>query len=487
MNLDQARRVFSNFGWGAAGEVAVRIVGLAIAVYLARVLGPSLYGAVGVMLGLVSIFEIAVRGGTGFLGIREVALAPAAIPAMHARIMGLRLALAALCILFFWLATPMIAHWLAVPPALVMLYSLMLLAPALSVAWALRGLERMDVIAWGSILQRLLVLAGVLLLVTDRNTDLLRLPLVEVLSGLLIVLWFRARVSRQYGALSIRFSPRDWRDMSSETLPVTVSNLLAMVYIHGDILLLGWISGTEDAGHFLAAQKIPLTFMVLGALLSRASFPATSRLMADAPARALALHAALYRYLMLFVVPAIVASAFFATKLLEILFGGTFNTAAGALVLLLLTLPVVALTESLKHLLLAHGMAKRLMLGTGITAAVHVLMAIALIPGWHVTGAAVACIAGESTGLGLLLFLTLRACGGVPLRWLTAAPFVAGVAMALALVAGHDWGPVPRLAAAIAAYVGAAVLLRAVSVAEWRVAGHFVVDALERGTSPASK
>ena len=486
-HLDQARRLVSNFGWATVGEVAGRVIGLVIAVYLARVLGASLYGAVGVILAVVGIFEIMVRAGTGLVGIREVALAPASIPAIHARITGLRLTLAALCILLLWVAAPAFAAWLSVPEALVRLYSLMLLASALTTAWALRGLERMDILAWGSIFRRLLMLVAILLLVTNRDAHLLRIPVIEVFTVLLAALWFRLHVSRQYGPLPVRFSPRDWRRMSPETLPMTLSALLALVYVHGDVLLLGWLSDTGNAGRFLASQKIVLTFMVLGVLLNRAALPATSRFMAEFPAQALALHAKLYRYLMLCVVPAIVATGFFAARLLEHTFGEAFTAAAPALVLLLCTLPVVNLAESLKHLLLTRGMAHRLMLGTALAAGTHVLLAIALIPGWHMTGAAIACLAGETAGLGLLLMITARTLGGVPLNRLSLAPFMAGAAMAVVLAAAHDWAALPRVAAGMAAYVAAAGLLRALSAAEWRSAARVVVSALQRRTPPAPK
>lgn len=54
--MDPFQRVFSNFGWSAADELAVRVIGMVIAVYLARALGASLYGAIGFMLALVGIF-----------------------------------------------------------------------------------------------------------------------------------------------------------------------------------------------------------------------------------------------------------------------------------------------------------------------------------------------------------------------------------------------------------------------------------------------
>ena len=75
------RRILANFAWLSVSEFLVRLVGIVI--YLARVLGASGYGELGVVLSLTSIFEILVRAGAGPYGGCKTARNPSAILALR--------------------------------------------------------------------------------------------------------------------------------------------------------------------------------------------------------------------------------------------------------------------------------------------------------------------------------------------------------------------------------------------------------------------
>ncbi|MCG8589534.1 MAG: oligosaccharide flippase family protein, partial [Proteobacteria bacterium] len=227
-----ARRLVGNFGWLAGGEVASRAVGFVIALYLARTLGAASYGAIGIALALAAFLAIGVRAGTAPAAIREVARDPGAVPDLLGRLLTLRLALAGLAIAGVAAALPWLAPTLSAPGVLILLYCLGLVPEALSVGWAYRGLERMDVVAGARVLERTVVLLALVALV-GTGEQLLRVPVIEGAAALGVALWMMARLRREYPGLGLRFEPASWRPLLAEGLPVGLTMGLRMLYTNG--------------------------------------------------------------------------------------------------------------------------------------------------------------------------------------------------------------------------------------------------------------
>jgi O-antigen/teichoic acid export membrane protein len=96
-----------------------------------------------------------------------------------------------------------------------------------------------------------------------------------------MVWWLRKRLVRIYPGLAIEFRFRDWPDIFREAWPLGLAALLGSVYLHGAILLLGWMDTSEAAAEFLVAQKLMLTMAVVIHVINKSAFPSISRLLTD--------------------------------------------------------------------------------------------------------------------------------------------------------------------------------------------------------------
>ena len=106
----QTRRLARNITWISLEEVLIRIIGLATAIYLARVLTPAAYGALGLALAIVAIFSTLVQAGTGSYATRITALNPGSVPETYARISGMRLTGAGVAITILVLLAPTLSR-----------------------------------------------------------------------------------------------------------------------------------------------------------------------------------------------------------------------------------------------------------------------------------------------------------------------------------------------------------------------------------------
>ncbi|MGD2129211.1 MAG: flippase [Lysobacterales bacterium] len=465
---ETSRRLARNFGWLTVQELLIRLIGLATAIYLARTLSESGYGALGVALSIAGMAQVLVQAGTGNRATRLTARDPSSVPEIYAQTMGMRLLAAVMVVAALVAAAPVLSRVFSVPAVLLILCTLPLMRRALSVTWAFRGLDQMQINTLANVGEKILTLLGLVLLVHGRGNDLLWAPVAEFAAAMLMVAWLRRRLRDRYPELHLRFRPRDWPPIIREALPLGLAALLNSVYLHGGVLLLGWFASTESAAGFLVAQKVMLTLIMLLLVIQKSAFPTTSRLMAGDPAPALRLAARLMRYYLVIIVPVFLLVAFHAGAVLTLLYGAAYTRAGAVLFILLMALPFVAVSNMLQFLLMAIPLPRAVLLGRAAGAIVLVLQCALWIPRLGAEGAALAVVAGELASMAILFLFVRRATGGQPWNIRCFAPLAAGAIAAILYAVCASWPVAMKLPLAALAYLASALMLGAVTPAELR-------------------
>jgi O-antigen/teichoic acid export membrane protein len=457
-----------------SGEIAARVVGFAISLYLARSLGASGYGAIGIAASLIHVLDLVVRGGTAPGAVRQIAQQPDSLAVVVGRVGGLRLTLAAATLGALLLALPLLSSAFGVPAGLVFLYGLGLLPVAASCFWALQGLEAMDVVAAAHVAERLLVLVGVLLLVHGAASDVYLVPVVEAGAAALVVLGLHAWLRRRAGRwLPIRFEPAHWPGLLREGVPVSFSLVLRTMYTHGDVLLLGWLASADAAGEFLVSHKLVLAVATVALVLREASFPWTSRLGLTDRSQAIRLQARILRLTLLALMPAIAFGFALAEPVIAALYGSSYAAATQVLRVTLFTLPVVALAGSLRALLLSVALPRHLAAAGALAVLAHVGLGLLLIPRLGAPGAGVACLIGQCVGAAVLATVVRGSLGGLPWDRRTLAPVVAGLLAIAVLEVTQGASLTLRGVSGGLAYLGAALAFGALRRDELRAAADY--------------
>ena len=480
VHSDLAHRLARNFSWLSLQELAVRLLGLATAIYLARVLAPADYGALGVALAIVGFAGVLVHAGTGSRATRLIARDPAIVPQVHRQIVGFRLGVAAVGMAVLAGFSKSIAGVFSIPPVLLALSSLLLLRYVYLTVWAFRGLDRMNIPAVADVVEKSLTFAGLLLLVHGVGRDLLWAPVVEFTAAMAIAAWMYRRLKTLYPELRLRPRFDDWPEIAREALPFGLAGMLASVYQSGGVLLLGWLSTAASAAMFLVAQKVMLTLALLLQVINNAAFPAASRLVLQDMPAALQLARQLMRYYLVLIVPAFLLVAFHAGEVLNLLFGTAYREAGPVLVVLLAALPFVVATSSLQLLLKAIPRPLFVLAARAGGAATLLGLAVVLIPRIGVKGAAIALAAGEAVGSLLLFVFVRRATGGVPWNMRCNAPLAAGAVAAGIYALVGAWPLWLKLPVAAVTYTGLVVALRAMTFGEFRDLSRLMLTALRR-------
>jgi O-antigen/teichoic acid export membrane protein len=376
-------------------EVLIRLMGLATAIYLARVLTPSAYGGLGVALAIASVLTTLVQAGTASRAIRLTALNPDSIPESYSQIVGLRMVSASIVITALILSAPVISEVFSVPATLLILSAFLLIRPAITVMWAFNGLDKMYITAIAGIVEKTMIFIGLLLLVRGREHDVLWIIVLEVFAALMMTWWLYKRLRQIYP-------------------------------------------------------------------------------------EALGLLANLLRYYLVIMLPLVLLLGLYADEILALLFGSVYASAGTTLIFLLAALPFLAVSHSLRLLLRAIPRPRAVLASRVVGTVTLVVLAAAMIPRYGATGAAVAVVASEVSGMTLLFWLVYRSIGAVPWNRRCFVPLLACGLALLAFMFTVAWPVLFRLSIAAIVYAMVVGLLKAITFDEIRSLPHVLLTAFSK-------
>lgn len=482
--LSLLRRVGRNAGAPMAAGVVNKVLDVAFAVLMLRLLGPTEVGRFTWAVLVVGYLDILINFGLGVLITRDVARDGSAAN----RYLGAGLAIR----FVFWLlalaATLVIVGPLAEPLEITPAMAITLVALVVGIGISnLAGLasalftahERMEVPAGVTVFTAATKLAfGTTVLLLGYG--IVGLGVASILSNLLTVavLWTLAihmlRVPRPV------LEPACAARLLQDAAPLMVNNLLASVFFRVDGVLLRAVWGDRMLGWYGAAYKvvdglniIPSSFVLaLFPIFSRASEADAGRPHADRLRNVV--RPELYRSMLLSLrvlhiaaFPIAVGVTFLAVPIVELFAGDAFLPhGAIALQILIWFIPFGFTNGLLQYILIAVNQQRFITFAFVGAAAFNIGANLLVLPQWGYVGAAVVTVLSELVLLGPFLFLIARHVGPVSLLAIAWRPALAAAAMAPAVWAVGSWSAALAVPMGAAIYGAALLALRGVTRGE---------------------
>jgi len=182
------------------------------------------------------------------------------------------------------------------------------------------------------------------------------------------------------------------RYLLQEGLPLMLSGVAAQVYIRIDIVILSFAMGTAAVAIYSVATRFIDALTTAAGALGFASLPLLAEMWLDAPARARRFAAKTSRRTLLIGITGAVLGVAVAPFFIGRLYGRDYTPAGHVLQVLLLVIPIYAVSQILTNLIIAAGRQRVLMWIYGGAAAVSVLLNVGLAPRWSYYGSAVAAV-----------------------------------------------------------------------------------------------
>lgn len=445
-----------NASWLAAGTIVARVSGFAMAIALARTLGVEDYGLYAFAVAIGALLDpVADLGLTPFIT-REMARHP------EDRGLALRLArvktLTSLVVLAFACAlAATTTSDVDVAVAVIAMAAVMLMDGAALFAFGyFQGHERMrleGVATAGFAIVR--ALGAVAIAIATRE-------LIPVLA------WLVAGSALQLATVGFVMAqdlrPRiparrsiDWRSVGAMGL----IGLFAITYLRGDSVIIGWALDHEAVGLYAAAYAVVFGLQVVPLRIATALAPMFARTYQRDKSAFAATWQAGIRLILVVALPFAVVTSILADELVSFLFGPQFESAGGALALLVWSSPVWAANMVLTGLLRGVGHERAIAAATGAGMVLNLGLNAWAIPAYGIEAAAAVTIATEALVLiTQAVLVSSKDLVAVPnLPWLRVlAALCASAAVAIVASGIHV------LVAAAAGLLVSAIVLRVAGV-----------------------
>ena len=425
----------------AVGSFALNVLNVATTllttILLARLLGVTDFGTFSFVIATVTLLGVPAMFGADRLLTREAAvysgrsafaLAKGVLLRINQVVAVVSVALGIGAALVAWIVTggqltpTLIAFWLG-------LASLPFLAVGRVVQGGLMGLRHVLLAQSAEFLVRPATLLGLVLISSIAVGPRMQAPLAVLLNGvslavaciLSIVLLIRKMPIEMRLARPL-YETRTWL---MAALGLGLLSGAAIVNSQVGVVLLGTLSGPDDAGLYAVAQRGALLVAFPLAAVNAAIGPVAARLWTsrarDRLQRLVTLSA---RGILLASAPLAIAFIFFGRDILLLFFGSEFAVADGALAILAVGQLANAATGTVATLLVMTGNQKQAGLGIIFGSVLNIVLALLLIPGLGTAGAAISAAVSLAVSNVILVAVTYRqlrihstALGAMRLRW----------------------------------------------------------------------
>lgn len=437
------------------GEAVARLIAFAVTVYLARLLGPGVYGVIVLAMAILLYVNCITECGIDMLGVHDVARDRRQLATLLPAYLGARLLVALVLILL------LVSIGLSVFPqpegAVVAVYAFLLLPLALGARWVHLGLEQSGKAALARVLSE--GLSAILIVGLIRGPgDVARAPLAQLLgesAGAFLLLRLLDKQTVRLGA-RLRFDTI--RTLWRRAWPVVGHTLLGLLIFNSDFFFLRIYRDSATVGRYAVAYTLVSFFLNLGASYELSLLPAITRLGKDPQAQR-TLYGTAIAQAFTGALPIAVGGSLLAGPLMSLVFGGGYVAAATPLKLLIWCVPIALFRNVAQTGLIAHGRQDQMLRTAAWAAGVNVLLNALLIPFWGMAAAALITVLTEAVRTGLALRFARRAGLSLPAPRRFGPALLSGAVLAVVvgwLGSSTVWLAV---AAGAAGYVLALVLL----------------------------
>ena len=470
--MKTVRRLMSNAVLAFTSNIVVRASNSLLFIFIGRSLGPTAGGVFNLGITYFTVVFALSAWGLHELLVREVAPRRDESSLYVTNYLAIRMVLASAVYAFLLLALGFVLPYSPATEEAIRILALAVFPEAIfSIVQALfeaheRLLPPALVASAGSVIK---LGGGLWLLYNGYAVQQIAwmVPLGSGLSLLLFLpfLWqlFHDNKQRLTNRLSWSFS---WSQLR-HTPSFVVIHLFSLLDYQADAFLISLLLTETDVGWYGAAQTIMLAFWMMPTALRAAIYPLMARYRHESYDKLLLLYQKTTQYLVIFILPAAAGVYMVAPGIIRLIFDTSFDPAIPALRWSIWAVVFAFLNVPNARLMLVYDRQRAAAWLTGLSMVINVLLNLLLIPGYGITGAAMA-----RTFASLAFFLMIYAY--VQRNILRSSvwpalvrPGLATLAMIAVVSQLQTYGLVVPILAGVGVYTAAGFLLRIVPAEDW--------------------
>lgn len=388
-----------------------RLIAFLATIYLARTLGPGVYGVVALAGAILVYATHLAEAGIETLGVPAVTRAPAQAAQLLSSLSLARL------LVSLALTAVLVALGLVLLPqpegAILAAFSLALPLRALTARWTLLGLDSARAVAVARVAGELVCAVLVFSLVRGV-ADLGRVPLTQVAgdAATAIVVLVALRRLGHVQRLSYRHDVAG--PVLRESWQLVANAVMALMVFNFDLIALRFFRDSVTVGWYSSAYALISFLSNLGVSFAYSVLPALARLGDSRAAGERGLYQTSLVAAIAITLPLAIGGALTSAQLIHLVYGTGFEPAAAPLRILLAVVPLTWLRLVGQMALIARGRQRDVLLITAGSSLLAVVLDLLVIPRYGMAGAAVVTVAVELVRCALIAAAGASIGLGVP-------------------------------------------------------------------------
>ncbi len=253
---------------------------------------------------------------------------------------------------------------------------------------------RMDKVAIGEVSGRIVWLLGVII-VARLDLGLLVMIGAIVLSNFVNFLLV-AIFANKYIKLRLEFDWDYWKKILKIAAPLALSVIFTLVHFKVDTVLLSVLKPAEEVGIYGAAYKVLEGLITFAAIFAGLLLPILSRYAFTHREKFIRAYRKGFDVLVVFLIPLIIGTLFFADPIMNLFGGGEFNSSAQVLKILIFAVGAIFLAHLFGNTVVAINQQKKMMWIYFSAAVIAIVLNLLLIPKYSYYGAAATTVLTET-------------------------------------------------------------------------------------------
>jgi PST family polysaccharide transporter len=404
--LKPYKRLIQNFTSLSILQVANYLFPLIVLPYVVRVLGPAKYGLINFAAAFIAYFNLISDYGFSLSGTKEISIIrddKEKLSKTFSTIITIKLLLSIFSFLIFILIVYFIPFFKNNWEVYVLSYGFVI-GGVLFPSWFYQGMEQMKYITIIQVVIRSIVTVLIFILIKEEN-DYLLLVLLNSIAQIMIGIF---GIVISLVKFNIKFRPPSFDEIKIQLKSgwnIFQSMIAINIYTTSNTFILGLFASETVVGYYAAADKIRLAFQGIQSVLSQTVFPYVNSLVKESHEKFITFIKKLMKleFALGFLISLILFV--FSPQLTELLLGEKF-AASGELLRIISALPLLISLSNVFgiQIMLPLGYDKLFNLVISLSALLHLIILLVLVPKYFAIGTSIAVVTTEFV-VTLLLFL----------------------------------------------------------------------------------
>ncbi|WP_407409490.1 flippase [Methanobrevibacter sp.] len=393
--MSQVQTIFKNMSWLLISQIIASVCGFIWTILMARYLGVSNYGIFGFATSLTGILSILMDLGISTHIVRHISTDYESAPKYLGNAIPLKSIFSIVTIvLTLIILILMKSNELVITVTMLFTIEMFIKTYIYLFNGSFQAFEEGKYQGIGNTILHLLLLIFILIAIfTDLG--LIGIAVSYIIANFVALSYEYYVLNKNITKPKFEFDKDFCKKITIISIPFAVNSLLYTLYYSIDVVMLANMVGTYETGIYNATYKLISVLTLFYSVYTAVIFPVMSRFFENDESMLLISFEKSIKYLMLVIIPIAIATVFYSTDVIHLIYGHKYDAASSVLSILIWTVCLLFISGATNSLLNAsHKEAVVTRIYT-VAAAFNIILNFFMIPHFSYNGAAITTVLSD--------------------------------------------------------------------------------------------